>query len=84
MLSAAKHLAADRDKPFAEFTLSEAKGGGVTRGDGSNWHVLFFTLNLALKAKHDKRFQEFSATLQVANQWARREKKVYLSSYIYL
>ena len=28
MLSEAKHLAADRDKPFAEFTLSTAKGSG--------------------------------------------------------
>src|SRR6266852_9342300 len=28
MLSAAKHLAADGDRPFAEFTLSEAKGSG--------------------------------------------------------
>jgi len=41
-------------------------------------------LNLALKTKHDKRFQEFFAILLVANQRAIREKKVYLSSYIYL
>src|SRR6266478_9353821 len=33
MLSAAKHLAADRDRPFAEFTLSEAHGLRVTRCD---------------------------------------------------
>ncbi len=26
MLSAVKHLAVDRDRPFAEFTLSAAKG----------------------------------------------------------
>ncbi len=30
MLSAAKHLAADRDRPFAEFTLSEAHGLRMT------------------------------------------------------
>ena len=30
MLSAAKHLAAQRDRPFAEFTLSEANGLRVT------------------------------------------------------
>ena len=28
MLSAAKHLVAQRDRPFAEFTLSVAKGSG--------------------------------------------------------
>ncbi len=28
ILSVAKDLAADRDRPFAEFTLSEAKGSG--------------------------------------------------------
>jgi hypothetical protein len=31
LLSAAKHLAAKRDRPFAEFTLSEANGLKVTR-----------------------------------------------------
>ncbi len=31
MLSAAKHLAAHRARPFAEFTLSEANGLKVTR-----------------------------------------------------
>ena len=40
MLSAAKHLPAERDRPFAK--------RGVTRCDGSNGHVLFFKLNLAL------------------------------------
>jgi len=30
MLSEAKHLTADRGRSFAEFTLSEAKGGSVT------------------------------------------------------
>jgi len=28
MLSEAKHLCAPRTRPFAEFTLSEAKGSG--------------------------------------------------------
>ena len=44
ILSEAKDLAASRDRPFAEFPLSEAKGSepalerseGVTRGDCSN------------------------------------------------
>src|SRR5207245_8050064 len=36
MLSAAKHLAAGRDRPFAEFPLSEAHGLRVTRCDCSN------------------------------------------------
>ncbi len=40
MLSAAKHLSADRDRPFAALR--------VTRCDCSNCHVLFFKLNLAL------------------------------------
>ena len=30
MLSAAKHLAAQRDRPFAEFTLSGSEGLSVT------------------------------------------------------
>src|SRR5260370_11580064 len=36
MLSAAKHLAATRDRPFAEFPLSEAHVLRVTRCDCSN------------------------------------------------
>ena len=36
ILSEAKDLAADRDRPFAEFPLSEAHGLRVTRGDCSN------------------------------------------------
>jgi hypothetical protein len=36
ILSEAKDLAADRDRPFAEFPLSEANGLRVTRGDCSN------------------------------------------------
>ena len=47
MLSAAKHLSADRDRPFAEFALSEANGLRVTRGACSNGQVLFFKVNLA-------------------------------------
>ena len=37
MLSAAKHLAAQRDKPFVEFTLSATNGLRVTPG-GSDMH----------------------------------------------
>ncbi len=50
-LSAAKgkHLAADRDRPFTEFTLERSEGLRVTRCDGSNYQVLFFKLNLALR-----------------------------------
>jgi hypothetical protein len=57
MLSAAKHLAADRDRPFAEFTLSVAnvlracpeRSEGVTRCDCSNCQGLFFTIEPCLK-----------------------------------
>src|SRR5713226_4395341 len=41
MLSAAKHLSASRDRPFAALR--------VTRGDCSNGQGLFFKLNLALR-----------------------------------
>jgi len=47
MLSAAKHLSASQDRPFAEFALSEANGLRVTRGACSNGQVLFFKVNLA-------------------------------------
>jgi len=47
MLSAAKHLTADRARPFAEFTLSEANGLRVTGCDSSNGQGPFFKLNLA-------------------------------------
>jgi hypothetical protein len=43
ILSEAKDLAADRDRPFAEFTLSEAHGLRVTLCDCSNGQGLFFT-----------------------------------------
>ncbi len=48
MLSAAKHLAAHRDRPFAEFTLSEAHVLRVTRYDCSNGQGLFFTIEPCL------------------------------------
>src|SRR5260370_21185657 len=51
ILSAAKDLAAHRDRPFAEFTLSEAHVLRVTRGDCSNGQVLFFTWYLAFGCK---------------------------------
>jgi hypothetical protein len=35
MLSEAKHLSAHRERPFAEFTLSEANGLRVTKYDRS-------------------------------------------------
>jgi TIR domain len=49
MLSAAKHLAADRDRPFAEFTLSATNGLRVTLRDSSNCQALFFTIEPCLK-----------------------------------
>ncbi len=56
MLSAAKHLSADRDRPFAEFTLSETnvlracpeRSEGVTQCDCSNCQGLFFTIEPCL------------------------------------
>jgi hypothetical protein len=48
MLSAAKHLSADRDRPFAEFTLSVANGLRVTLCDCSNGQGLFFTIEPCL------------------------------------
>ena len=48
MLSAAKHLAAAHDRPFAEFTLSEAHVLRVTRCDCSNGQGLFFTIEPCL------------------------------------
>ncbi len=48
MLSAAKHLAADRDRPFAEFTLSGANVLRVTLCDCLNCQGLFFTLEPCL------------------------------------
>jgi len=44
MLSAAKHLAAARDRPFAEFTLSAANVLRVTGCDSSNGQGFFFTI----------------------------------------
>ena len=51
MLSAAKHLAAARDRPFAEFTLSEANGLRVTLYDCSNGQVQFVQIEPCL-TKH--------------------------------
>jgi len=48
MLSAAKHLAASRDRPFAEFTLSEAHVLRVTRYDCSNSQVQFVQIEPCL------------------------------------
>ncbi len=56
MLSAAKHLSADRDRPFAEFTLSETnvlracpeRSEGVTQCDCSNGQALVFTIEPCL------------------------------------
>jgi hypothetical protein len=51
MLSEAKHLAAYRDRPFAECTLSEANVLRVTLHDSSNCQALFFTLEPCLRLK---------------------------------
>jgi len=48
MLSAAKHLAAARDRPFAEFTLSGANVLRVTGCDSSNGQGFFFTIEPCL------------------------------------
>jgi len=47
--AAAQHLAAARDRPFAEFTLSEANGLRVTRGDCINGQVQFVQIEPCLK-----------------------------------
>src|SRR5260370_8672219 len=49
MLSAAKHLAAARDRPFAEFTLSGANVLGVTGCDESHGQGLVFPIEPCLK-----------------------------------
>ena len=51
MLSAAKHLAADCDRPFAEFTLERSEGLKVTWCDYSNCQGLFFTIEPCLLIK---------------------------------
>jgi hypothetical protein len=48
MLSAAKHLCADRDRPFAEFTLSATNGLRVTRCDWSHCQVPFVKIEPSL------------------------------------
>jgi hypothetical protein len=52
MLSAAKHLAADRGRPFAEFTLSATNVLSVTRCGCSNCQELFFTIEPCLVIFH--------------------------------
>ncbi len=42
--ASAKHLVAHRDRPFAEFTLSEANVLRVTQCDCSNYQQLFFII----------------------------------------
>jgi hypothetical protein len=49
MLSTAKHLVAERDRPFAEFPLSAAHGLRVTWCDWSNGQGLVFTIEPCLK-----------------------------------
>src|SRR5712691_4204589 len=51
MLSEAKHLAADCDRPFAEFTLERSEGLRVTWCDCTNYQGLFFTIEPCLKRK---------------------------------
>ena len=48
MLSAAKHLAAARDRPVAEFPLSAAHGLKVTGCDSSHGQGFFFTIEPCL------------------------------------
>jgi hypothetical protein len=47
MLSAAKHLAAQRDRPFAEFTLSGSEGLRVTVEVPISSSVVFFETALS-------------------------------------
>jgi hypothetical protein len=47
MLSAAKHLAAQRDRPFAEFTLSGSEGLRVTVEVPISSSGLFFQSSLS-------------------------------------
>ena len=49
MLSAAKHLCAERDRPFAEFTLSATNVLRVTRFYCSNGQVQFVKIEPCLK-----------------------------------
>src|SRR5713101_432500 len=48
ILSEAKDLAADRNRPFAEFTLERSGGLRVTWCDCSNCQGLFFTIEPCL------------------------------------
>ena len=57
MLSAAKHLAAARDRPFAEFTLSEAHVLRVTLCDCSNGQGQFVQIEPCLSCIVQHHFQ---------------------------
>ena len=51
ILSAAKDLAAGRDRPFAEFTLERSEGLRVTRYDCSNGQEPFVHIEPCLRTK---------------------------------
>jgi hypothetical protein len=65
MLRCAQHLAVDREKPFAEFTLSAANGLRVTLGDWSNGQGLFFTSEPCLRNKTCSLISVFDRELDV-------------------
>ncbi len=77
MLSAAKHLAAQRARPFAEFTLSKANVLRVTLCDCSNCQGLFFIIVPCLmnssiqkeKAVQFRRFHQEAPLLVLLNVW---------------
>jgi hypothetical protein len=52
MLSEAKHLSANRDRPFAEFTLERSEGLRVTRCDCSHGQGPFFTIEPCLRKEN--------------------------------
>ena len=52
ILSAAKDLAAGRDRPFAEFTLERSEGLRVTRYDCSNGQEPFVHIEPCLKERN--------------------------------
>ena len=49
ILRCAQDLAADRDRPFAEFTLERSEGLRVTRYDGSNGQEPFVQIEPCLR-----------------------------------
>src|SRR5258708_37101792 len=52
MLRCAQHLAADHDRPCAEFPLSAAHGLRVTGCDSSHGQGFFFTIEPCLRARN--------------------------------